>query len=75
MKKSIMILLIAGILLTGALPILQEIQPDLIPDGKGGTGSGPTPGEVDFCGDLFNPLNDGSSPDGGGGTGGGPTPG
>lgn len=70
-----MILLIVGILLTGALPILQEIQSDLSPNGGEGSGGGPTPGEVDFCGDLFDSLDDGSSPDGRGGSGGGPTPG
>ena len=74
MRKTIMILLIVGILLTGALPILQEIQSDLFLNGGEGSGSGPTPGEVDFCGD-FNSLDDGSSPDGRGGSGSGPTPG
>jgi hypothetical protein len=75
MRKTIMIVLIVGILLTGALPILQKIQPGLFLNGGEGSGSGPTPGEVDFCGDFFDSLDDGSFPDGGEGSGGGPTPG
>lgn len=77
MKKTIMVILIAGILLTGVLPMLQEIQPDLFLNGGGHGGSGdPTPGKIDFCGEIFNPLDGGPSPDGGGGCGSGdPTPG
>lgn len=75
-----MFFLVVGILMVGVFSVTLdglEKARGAIPDGGGrGGGGDPTPGKIDFCGEIFNSLDSGSSPDGGGGCGSGdPAPG
>jgi hypothetical protein len=73
MKKTIVFLLIFGVLLIGVFSIMQDIYDS--PHLENIAGRSSVLGEVGFSGDFFVSLGDNPSPNGGGGSGGGSVPG
>jgi hypothetical protein len=72
-KKTIVFLLIIGVLLIGTLPIMQNIYDSLRLNNI--TSRNSALGDISFSGDFFASLGDNPSPNGGGGGGGGSVPG